>query len=72
MPVGVWVLGGFQSDFARNWSREGRDIADLFAEAVPAALETVGLAPADSDVSTNLDGTRARFRFRARARKSEK
>ncbi len=50
MPVGVWVLGGFQSDFARNWSREGLDIADLFAEAVPAALDDAGVAPANIGV----------------------
>ena len=27
----VYVLGGWQSDFAANWSREGRDLADAFA-----------------------------------------
>ena len=30
----VWILGGYQSDFARNLSREGRDFADLTAEVV--------------------------------------
>ena len=25
----VWVLGGYQSDFARNLHREGKDFADL-------------------------------------------
>ena len=29
----VYVLGGWQSDFARNWAREGTDIAGAFAEA---------------------------------------
>ncbi len=28
----VWVLGGYQSDFARNLRREGLDFADLFGE----------------------------------------
>ena len=32
----VWILGGYQSDFARNLTREGRDFADLTAEVVDA------------------------------------
>ncbi len=35
---GVWVLGGAQSDFARNLRREGRDIADLTREIVTSTL----------------------------------
>jgi acetyl-CoA C-acetyltransferase len=27
--TGVWILGGYQSDFARNLTREGLDFADL-------------------------------------------
>ena len=27
----MWILGGYQSDFARNLTREGRDFADLTA-----------------------------------------
>jgi acetyl-CoA C-acetyltransferase len=34
----VWILGGYQSDFARNLHREGRDFADLTAEVVDATL----------------------------------
>ncbi|MEJ7772625.1 MAG: hypothetical protein WKF51_12040 [Geodermatophilaceae bacterium] len=34
----VWVLGGYQSDFARNLSREGADFADLFGELVGETL----------------------------------
>ena len=30
----VWILGGYQSDFARNLTREGHDFADLTAEVV--------------------------------------
>lgn len=30
----VYVLGGSQTDFARNFSREGLEISDLFAEVV--------------------------------------
>ena len=36
----VWILGGYQSDFARNFSREGRDFADLTAEVVHCTLAT--------------------------------
>jgi acetyl-CoA C-acetyltransferase len=34
----VWVLGGYQSDFARNLHREGKDFADLAAEVVDGTL----------------------------------
>lgn len=36
--AGVWILGGYQSDFARNLSREGRGFADLTAEVVETTL----------------------------------
>jgi acetyl-CoA C-acetyltransferase len=47
MPVGVWILGGGQSDYARNWTREGKDIADVFAEAVAQTLPAAGVAASD-------------------------
>jgi acetyl-CoA C-acetyltransferase len=34
----IWVLGGYQSDFARNLAREGRDVADLTTEVVAGTL----------------------------------
>ena len=34
----VWVLGGYQSDFARNLNREGKDFADLAREVVEGTL----------------------------------
>ena len=34
----VWILGGYQSDFARNLTREGHDFADLTAEVVANTL----------------------------------
>ncbi len=43
----VYVLGGWQSDFARNWAREGRGIGDGFVEAIRAGLEATGLDPAE-------------------------
>ena len=37
-PANVWILGGYQSDFARNLTREGHDFADLTAEVVDFTL----------------------------------
>ena len=34
----TFVLGGAQTDFLRNWTREGATLADLIAEPVHAAL----------------------------------
>lgn len=34
----VFVLGGYQTDFARNYAREGHEIADLFGEVVDGTL----------------------------------
>src|ERR1043166_8990809 len=42
---GVWILGGYQSDFARKLTREGRDFADLTAEVV---RETLAAARGDA------------------------
>ncbi|WP_062357067.1 acetyl-CoA acetyltransferase [Herbidospora yilanensis] len=50
MPEAVWVLGGHQTDFARNWSREGLDFADLTAEVVRETLDDAGVSAADVDV----------------------
>ena len=46
MPEPVFILGGAQTDFARAWSREGKDISDMIAESVHAALENAEIAPA--------------------------
>ena len=32
MSTPVYVLGGYQTDFARNWNKEGKDFADAFGE----------------------------------------
>ncbi|MBA4000511.1 acetyl-CoA acetyltransferase [Brevundimonas sp.] len=46
----VYILGGWQSDFKRNWAREGKEIADGFAETLTGGLEATGLEPGDIDV----------------------
>ncbi len=39
----VWVLGGYQTDFARNLTREGKDFADLTTEVVAGTLAAAGV-----------------------------
>ncbi|GAA0233334.1 acetyl-CoA acetyltransferase [Cryptosporangium japonicum] len=41
--MSIWVLGGYQSDFARNLTREGADLADLTREVVDGTLEAANL-----------------------------
>jgi acetyl-CoA acetyltransferase len=46
----VWILGGHQSDFARNLSKEGLDFAALTAEVVDATLAAAKVDAADIGV----------------------
>jgi acetyl-CoA C-acetyltransferase len=48
--TGVWILGGYQSDFARNLTREGVDFADLTAEIVRSTLHAAKIDAAGVDV----------------------
>jgi acetyl-CoA acetyltransferase len=48
--AGVWILGGYQSDFARNLSKENRDFAALTAEVVEATLASAKVNAADIGV----------------------
>lgn len=43
----VTIIGGWQSDFSRNWAREGKELADGFAEALGEGLAETGLEPGD-------------------------
>jgi len=45
----VYILGGWQSDFAANWSRQGLTLADAFAQAVGEGLAATKLDPEDID-----------------------
>jgi len=47
----VYVLGGYQTDFSRNWSKEGKHIVALMREATLGALEQTRVDPADIDVA---------------------
>ena len=44
MPNTVFILGGYQTDFARKWSREGLGIADIITEAAQGAIADAGVA----------------------------
>ncbi|MEJ7601251.1 MAG: acetyl-CoA acetyltransferase [Kofleriaceae bacterium] len=46
----MFVLGGYQSDFARNLAREGTDLAALTGELVDGALADAALAITDVEV----------------------
>ena len=50
MSPHVWILGGYQSDFARNLSREGRDFADLTREVVDQTLADAVIDASDIGV----------------------
>ncbi len=46
----VYILGGSQTDFARNWAREELTIFDMFRENLQQALAASGLEPAQIEV----------------------
>src|SRR5271156_104791 len=47
MDTDVWILGGYQSDFARNFTKEGLDFGDLTREVVDAGLAAAKVDAAD-------------------------
>ena len=51
MPHEVFVLGGAQSDFARNMEREGNDMFGLFREVAEAAFAATGIEPREVDTA---------------------
>ncbi|MCT9934368.1 acetyl-CoA acetyltransferase [Planotetraspora sp. A-T 1434] len=50
MPEAVWILGGYQTDFAKNWAKAGQEFSDLTEEVVRETLADAGVAPADIGV----------------------
>lgn len=43
----VYILGGYQTDFARNWAREHKHIAAMMREAYEGASTVTGIESAD-------------------------
>ena len=37
--MAIHLIGGYQTDFARAWSREGLDYTDMMREAIDGALD---------------------------------
>jgi acetyl-CoA C-acetyltransferase len=49
MSEPIYILGGYQTDFSRVWSREGLDISDMIREASLGALAESGIEPSHID-----------------------
>lgn len=47
MSSPVFILGGYQTDFARGYAREGLDISDMMREAIEGALNDAQVDVAD-------------------------
>jgi len=47
----TYILGGSQTDFARNWSKEGKSILAMMREATEGALLDADVAPGDIEVA---------------------
>lgn len=47
----VYVLGGYQTDFARNWSKEQKHFLAMMREAVLGGLAETKIAPEEIDVA---------------------
>lgn len=43
----VYILGGSQTDFQRNWSKEGKNVIALLRENIFDALKDVNLTKED-------------------------
>jgi acetyl-CoA C-acetyltransferase len=47
----TYLLGGAQTDFARNWSKEGKSILAIMRQAVEGALEATRIEPSEIEVA---------------------
>ncbi|MEO6956988.1 MAG: acetyl-CoA acetyltransferase [Antricoccus sp.] len=43
----IFILGGYQTDFARSWGKENLGLTDMIAESVPQTLAQAQVAAAD-------------------------
>ena len=43
MQKKIYVLGGAQTDFERNWSKEGKGVIALLKEVIDDGLRNIGL-----------------------------
>jgi acetyl-CoA C-acetyltransferase len=50
MQQPVWIIGGYQSDFARNLTKESLEISDLVKETATGTLKAAGISTAQVEV----------------------
>ena len=50
-PAPVYILGGAQSDFARNWTKEGKHFVDVMRQTVIDGLATAKLEPREVETA---------------------
>tara|TARA_R110002110_G_scaffold205066_4_gene416815 strand:+ start:8228 stop:9463 length:1236 start_codon:yes stop_codon:yes gene_type:complete len=50
MSAPVYILGGSQTDFARNWAREGLGIYDMFEQSLREGIASAGIEPGQIEV----------------------
>jgi acetyl-CoA C-acetyltransferase len=50
-PAPVYILGGAQTDFARNWSKEGKHFVAMMREATLGALEATAIEPKEVETA---------------------
>jgi acetyl-CoA C-acetyltransferase len=46
----IYILGGSQTDFARNWQREGLELFDMFSESLREAVNNAEIDPQQIEV----------------------
>ena len=47
MTQATYILGGYQTDFAKAWSRQGQDMSDMTREVVLGALDASGVSASE-------------------------
>jgi len=50
MQQPVWIIGGYQSDFARNFTKESLEISDLVKETTTGTLAAAGISASQVEV----------------------
>lgn len=50
MATPIYLLGGYQTDFARNWKKENKHVVAIMRESVRGALDATGVAPEEVEV----------------------
>jgi len=60
MENNIYVLGGAQTDFERNWSKEGKGVVALLKEVIDDGLKNIGITYEDI-IKYNKDGKIACF-----------